>query len=157
MFIVTGEYFERVKPFPRKSLKTSLEILRFKPCWDSFSNCPIAKFISCSCQTKNTACLCMVSQHFFFKIIHLFTLYVLFSEYRPCDVLQGICLLSFHVLCIHRQWRGCTCVRRNLKKKMFSGVASLGLKWENKTYKLKMSLHSHIVKLLPTSNPVTHS
>ena len=42
-------------------------------------------------------------------------------------------------------------------KKKFSGVASRGLKWENKTYKLKMSLHSHIVKLLPTSNPVTHS
>ena len=33
------------------------------------------------------------------------------------------------------------------EKKTFSGVASRGLKWENKTYKLKMSLHSHIVKL----------
>ena len=43
------------------------------------------------------------------------------------------------------------------EKKKFSGVASRGLKWENKTYKLKMSLHSHIVKLLSTSNPVTHS
>ena len=49
------------------------------------------------------------------------------------------------------------CVRRDLKKKKFSGVASRGLKWENKTYKLKMSLHSHIVKLLSTSYPVTHS
>ena len=28
--------------------------------------------------------------------IHLFTLYVLFSQFRPRDVLQGICLLSFH-------------------------------------------------------------
>ena len=28
---VTGEYFERAKPFPRKSLKMSLEILHFKP------------------------------------------------------------------------------------------------------------------------------
>ena len=30
---VTGEYFERVKNFLGNSLKTSLEILRFKPCW----------------------------------------------------------------------------------------------------------------------------
>ena len=29
---VTGEYFERAKPFTRKSLKTNLEILCFKPC-----------------------------------------------------------------------------------------------------------------------------
>ena len=28
---VTGEYFERVKAFPGKSLKPSLEILGFKP------------------------------------------------------------------------------------------------------------------------------
>ena len=28
--------------------------------------------------------------------IHLFTLYVLFSQFRPCDDLQGICLLSCH-------------------------------------------------------------
>ena len=33
------------------------------------------------------------------------------------------------------------------KKKQFSGVPSHGLKWENKTYKLKMSLNRHIVKL----------
>ena len=30
------------------------------------------------------------------------------------------------------------------KKKVLWGIASRGLKWENKTYKLNMSLHSHI-------------
>ena len=33
------------------------------------------------------------------------------------------------------------------KKNQFSGVPSHGLKWENKTYKLKTSLNRHIGKL----------
>ena len=30
----------------------SLEILRFKPCWDSFSNCPIAKLFLVAAELK---------------------------------------------------------------------------------------------------------
>ena len=36
----------------------------------------------------------------------------------------------------------CTCIRRHLKK-LFPRVASRGLKWENKTYKLKRSIVWH--------------
>ena len=38
---------------------------------------------------------------------------------------------------MHTYARGCTCIRLHLKKKQFTGVQSRGLKWENKTYKLK--------------------
>ena len=34
-------------------------------------------------------------------IIDLFSLYILFSQCRSCDVPKGICLLSFHKLCVH--------------------------------------------------------
>ena len=44
-------------------------------------------------------------------VIDLFSLYVLFSHFRPRDALMGICLLSFisyaHI---------CTCIRRHLKE-----------------------------------------
>ena len=33
--------------------------------------------------------------------IDIFSLYVLFSHFRPRDVLMGIFLLSFHKLCVH--------------------------------------------------------
>ena len=33
--------------------------------------------------------------------IDLFSLYVLFSHFRPRDVLKGIFLLFFHKLCVH--------------------------------------------------------
>ena len=36
-----------------------------------------------------------------FLPIHLFSLYVLFPQCRSCDVPKGICLLSFHKLCVH--------------------------------------------------------
>ena len=39
--------------------------------------------------------------YFWTQLIHLFTLYVLFSQFRPRDVLHGICLLFFHLSCIH--------------------------------------------------------
>ena len=48
------------------------------------------------------------------KIMDLFSLYVLFSHFRPRDVPKG--------------------------KKLFPGVTSRGLKWENKTCKLKRSI-----------------
>ena len=59
-----------LSPFPRKSLKTSLEILCIKPCWDAFSYCLIAKFFSRSCGKKNAAYiyLYLVSKHFFFEL-----------------------------------------------------------------------------------------
>ena len=34
-------------------------------------------------------------------VIDLFSLYILFSHFRPCDLLMGILLLFFHKLCIH--------------------------------------------------------
>ena len=34
-------------------------------------------------------------------LIDLFSLYVLFSHFRPRDVLMGSFLLSFHKLCVH--------------------------------------------------------
>ena len=43
-------------------------------------------------------------------------------------------------LIMHTYARGCTCIRLHLKKKQFTGVQSRGLKWENKTYKLKRSI-----------------
>ena len=33
--------------------------------------------------------------------IELFSFYALFSQFRPRDALQGICLLSFHKICIY--------------------------------------------------------
>ena len=34
-------------------------------------------------------------------VIDLFSLYILFSHFRPRDTLMGICLLFFHWLCVH--------------------------------------------------------
>ena len=66
--------------------------------------------------------------------IDLFSLYVLFCLFRPRYVHQGICLLSYHKLCIQYVHM------KSFEKKQFSGVPSHGLKWENKTYKLKSLL-----------------
>ena len=66
--------------------------------------------------------------------IDLFSLYVLFCLFRPRYVHQGICLLSYHKLCIQYVHM------KSFEKKRFSGVPSHGLKWENKTYKLKSLL-----------------
>ena len=42
---------------------------------------------------------------------------------------------------MHRKARGCTCIRRNVKETVLWGVPlSRGLKWQNKTYKLKRSI-----------------
>ena len=68
------------------------------------------------------------------KPIDLFSLYVLFSYFRPHDVLMGICLFFF-ISCAYI----CTCWD-DIWKKLFPRVASRGLKWENKTYKLKRSI-----------------
>ena len=54
--------------------------------------------------------------------IDLFSLYVLFSQFRPHDAVQGICLLSFRSLIMHTHARGCTCIRRNLKKTVLWGT-----------------------------------
>ena len=66
--------------------------------------------------------------------IDLFSLYILFSHFRPLDSLKGIFLLFFFSSYAYI----CTCISRHLKK-LFSRLASRGLKWENKTYKLKRS------------------
>ena len=74
------------------------------------------------------------------QVIDLFSLCVLFSHLRPCDVLMGILPLFFHKLCIHVHENKTT-------KKLFPRVASRDLKWENKTYKLKRStwLWQHMI------------
>ena len=73
----------------------------------------------------------------FVTIIALLSSYALFSQFRPRDVLQGICLLFLHKLCIHML---CINVHRtNIWEKQFSRVPSRGLKG-NKTYKLKRSI-----------------
>ena len=43
----------------------------------------------------------VVSNFSRYKAIDLFDLYVLFSQFRPRDAVQGICLLSFLLFCIH--------------------------------------------------------
>ena len=73
----------------------------------------------------------------FVIIIALLSSYTLFSQFRPRDVLQGICLLFLHKLCIHML---CINVHRtHIWEKQFSRGPSRGLKG-NKTYKLKRSI-----------------
>ena len=70
--------------------------------------------------------------------IDLLSSYALFSQFRPRDVLQGICLLFLHKLC--RVHMPCMHVHRtHIWEKQFSRVPSRGLKG-NKTYKLKRSI-----------------
>jgi len=66
--------------------------------------------------------------------------YVLFSQFRLQDVLQGICLnclfrkkLYIHTHVDARTWD-------NISKKQFSGLPPCGLIWENKIYKPKRSI-----------------
>ena len=92
-FIKSGTLY---KPFPGNTLKTSQEILRFKPCWDGFSYCLIANVISRSCQTKNTAYLYMVSKHFFFELTGILLNYdrLLTLLHTPRVVTCGSILLN---------------------------------------------------------------
>ena len=70
--------------------------------------------------------------------IDLFSLYVLFSHFRPRDATLGN---SF----FQRSSYARAHVRINYEetKGKFPRVASRGLKWENKTYKLKRSIGRH--------------
>ena len=68
----------------------------------------------------------------------LFSLYVLFSHFRPCDVTPGN---SFFQMSSSARAYGMHNVCKN-KKKIPLGT-SLGLKWENKTYKLKRSIEEN--------------
>ena len=65
----------------------------------------------------------------------LFGLYVLFSQFKPRDVLKGIFILSFRKLYMHK----------HVNKKTFERNSSLGEHHiardeKNKTYKLKRSI-----------------
>ena len=51
----------------------------------------------------------------------LFSLYVLFSQLRPRDVLQGICLFVFSLI-MHTYAHGCTFTRRHLKETVLWGT-----------------------------------
>ena len=59
----------------------------------------------------------------------LFSLYVLFSHFRPRDVTLGNCFFQ-----LSSYARAYVCITYEKTK------ASRGLKWENKTYKLKRSI-----------------
>ena len=87
-----------LSPFCGNSLKTSLEILCIKPCWDGFSYCLIAKFISHSCGTKNAAYiyLYLVSKHFFFELTGILVNYdqLLTLLHPPRVVTCGSILLN---------------------------------------------------------------
>ena len=78
--------------------------------------------------------LCLTPDNLF-SSMDLFSLYVLFSHFRPSDVPKGIFFLFLHTLCIPYAR-----AEDNIWKKLFPGVTSHGLKWENKTYKLKRSI-----------------
>ena len=54
--------------------------------------------------------------------IQLFILYVLFSQFRPRDVLQEFAFFLFVNYALHHRARGCTCIRRNLKKTVLWGT-----------------------------------
>ena len=73
-----------------------------------------------------------------FLTIDLFSLYVLFSQFRPRDVLQGIasCLfINYAYICTWMHVHMTTFERNSSL-----GAPSCGLKWENKTCKLKRSI-----------------
>ena len=73
-------------------------------------------------------------RHFFCGRDHVntsFSLYALFSQLRPRDVLYGLCLLYIgRWMLVHK-------TKLKEKKNQFSRLPSRSLKWENKTYKLK--------------------
>ena len=71
-------------------------------------------------------------------VIDLFSLFILFSQCRSCNVLKGICPLSFHNL--HTYARK----SESQIKRQFSRVTSHDLHWANKTYKLKRSVITSI-------------
>ena len=71
-----------------------------------------------------------------FSQIDLFSLNVLFSHFRPRDVLKAILLWFFRKLFVHKLFHKTTFDW----KKLFSRVTSRGQEWENKTYKLKRSI-----------------
>lgn len=68
--------------------------------------------------------------------------YVLFSHFRlrTGNVLIRISLLSFHKLCVH------VCVHKMTLKRNYSlKCTSRGVKWKNKTYKLKTCIPPRVL------------
>ena len=79
----------------------------------------------------------------YFKMVvnGLFSLFVLFSQFRPHDVLQGICLYTYS--------RGCTCIRRDLKESVLWGTITWSKNGKTKKYNLKRSI---LWRLSPAKN-----
>ena len=69
--------------------------------------------------------------------IDLFSLYVLFSHFRPCDATRGN---SFFQMSSYERANVCITIEKNKRK--IPMRASRGLKWKNKKfmYKLKRSI-----------------
>ena len=94
--------------------------------------------------------------------IDLFSLYVLFSHFRPRDATRGN---SFFQMSSYA--RANVRITNAENKRQIPMRASRGLKWENKTYKLKRSIseleqgrrlrqrehHLHVVSFLDYSKP----
>ena len=71
----------------------------------------------------------------------LFSLYVLFSHFRPRGVTLGMSFSKCRLMHVHMYaYSFCYACMHN-KRKIPLGT-SRGLKWENKTYKLKRSIEN---------------
>ena len=74
-----------------------------------------------------------IAKHVFFRYegIDPCSVYVMFSHFRPRDVLKGILLYLFFLELF---------ARRLVHMSTFDRVIPCDLKWENKTYKVKRSI-----------------
>ena len=73
--------------------------------------------------------------------VDLFSLYVLFSHFRPRDATRGN---SFFQMSSYA--RANVRITNEKNKRKIPMRASRGLKWENKMYKLKRSISQKILK-----------
>ena len=80
-------------------------------------------------------------------LIDLFSLYVLFSHFRPRDATRGN---SFFQMSSYA--RANVRITNAENKRQIPMRASRGLKWENKTYKLKRSIHAFFFLFYPIFN-----
>ena len=77
------------------------------------------------------------------EAIDLFSLYVLFSHFRPRDATRGN---SFFQMSSYA--RANLRITNDKKKRKIPMRASRGLKWENKMYKLKRAIEPRVDLLL---------
>ena len=76
------------------------------------------------------------------SVIDLFSLYVLFSHFRPGDATQGNSIFQMSSYA-----RANLRITNEKSKRKIPMRASRGLKWENKMYKLKRSIASFLIMI----------